>query len=80
MKQCDTQGCTKSVDDKYRYCLEHSKTTETTKKWNDDPLIDVLLKINHNLNGIRGSLLTIAYNTAKEEDDQEPTVQEETVS
>lgn len=65
MKNCKHEGCTKQVEDKYEYCLDHYQKPSST--WHADPVVDQLMKINSNLNAIKGALLSIAYNTSKDE-------------
>lgn len=64
MKNC--KNCEKEIQDNYTYCLscmtewKQKNTTTTTKNvgsWHDDPMIDVLMKINANLGKIHQALL-----------------------
>lgn len=71
MKTCTHPNCTNTIEDKYNYCYEHYrenykvkpevKVSHASERWDDDPLIDVLLKINSNLGGIK-KLLDEKYN------------------
>lgn len=64
---CKKEGCPLQVADNYEYCYNHFKEqhmsdtpqgqTETMqrtppKQWHDDPVVDQLMKINHNLGKI----------------------------
>lgn len=65
MKECEK--CGTSIDDKYRFCFECSnkfkalqdKTPPDKKsvgQWNDDPVVDALLKLNANVGKLTQSL------------------------
>jgi len=75
MPKCLTQDCLNEVAPNYKYCgdcynrwkAKQSAPTPSptesvprdTTKWHDDPLIDVLLKMNSNLGNIAQELKTM---------------------
>ena len=64
MKTC--KECGISISPQYEYCYNHNIARRTTQnnngpsitQWHDDPIVDALLKINHNLLSIKKLLET----------------------
>jgi len=69
--KCATTECKNEVNTPYKYCKEcYTKWTQSKSagepappdrkkdpnKWDDDPVIDILLKINHNIGRIAQSV------------------------
>lgn len=67
MKLCEKEGCETQIDDKYRFCYVHYEAPNKIKAkipsdaWNDDPTIDILMKLNANLGKIAKTLENIEY-------------------
>ena len=54
--KCKTEKCKKETNEGYDYCMECYKTWKDgqvdefkSKAWHDDPVVDILMKINNNL-------------------------------
>lgn len=69
MTKCKNEGCPNDVREGYVYCADcYAKwknrqsivPSQKQERWDDDKLIDVLLKINSNLGNINKSLQEIA--------------------
>lgn len=63
MKNCEHEGCKEKIEDKYHFCWQHYKASNTIREvkkeelppgaWHSDPIVDALLKINNNLSAIK---------------------------